>query len=324
MRESKRVFGKYMAIVAILLFCLGFPIFVRDQYLLHVAIMTLIYGIFASSLNIVLMTGQMSIAHAAFYGIGAYTSALLVKEMGLNFWLALPLSALVAMVFGLFVGWVTLRLKSHYFAICTFAFGELVVMVMDNWEGLTHGPIGIRGIPGIDPLLFIKFETRTSVYYLMLVMLVLTTFLFFRLRYSRVGRAFMAIREDDEFAKAIGIHLMGYKLIAFLVGTCFAGLAGSFYAHYIKFISPHAFSVMESINVLIVLLIGGIGFLAGPIVGSIFNQLVPEVLHVISEYRMIVYGIITVLVIIYMPTGITGLCYKVPWDRMKKRFIKTE
>jgi branched-chain amino acid transport system permease protein len=323
MRKSKRASGKLIALVILLFIAFLFPLLVMDEYFMHVAIMTLIYCIFASSLNIILMTGQISIAHAAFYGIGAYTSVLLVKELGFNFWLALPLSALNAMIFGLIIGWITLRLKSHYFAICTFAFGELVVMVMDNWVSLTHGPIGIRGIPEIDPLFFIKFHSRTNIYYLILITLILVTVLFFRLTLSRVGRAFIAIREDDEFAKAIGINIMGYKLIAFLVGTGFAGIAGSFYAHYIKFISPHAFSVMESINALIVLLIGGFGYLAGPIVGSIFNQLVPELLHAVSQYRMIIYGLITVLVIIYMPTGIVGLYYKVSRNRLMKRFINT-
>lgn len=323
MRKTKRVSGKLIAILILLFIAFLFPLLIRDEYFLHVAIMTLIYCIFASSLNIILMTGQISIAHAAFYGIGAYTSTLLVKELGFNFWLALPLSGLSAMISGLFIGWITLRLKSHYFAICTFAFGELVVMVMDNCEGLTHGPIGIRGIPEIDPLFFIQFQSRTNIYYLILITLILITFLFFRLSYSRVGRALIALREDDEFARAIGINIMKYKLIAFLVGTSFAGIAGSFYAHYIKFISPHAFSVMQSINLLIVLLIGGFGYLAGPIVGAIFNQLIPEMLHAVSEYRMIVYGIITVLVIIYMPMGIVGLYYKVPLDRLSKRFMKT-
>ena len=286
-----------------------FPLMVRDDYLIHIAIMTFIYAAFASSLNVILMTGQMSVAHAAFYGIGAYTSTLLVKVCGFNFWLALPLAALNAMAFGFVIGWVALRLKSHYFAICTFAFAELVVMVMDNWDSVTNGSNGIRGIPAIDPLFHLKFDNRTNMYYLTLLFLVLTMFFFFRLRYSRIGRAFAAIRENDEFARAIGIDIMRYKLIAFLVGTGCAGVAGSFYAHYIKFISPTAFSVMESINLLIVLLIGGIGFIAGPLVGAVFNQLIPEALHVVSEYRMIAYGVITVLFIIYLPTGIVGFFY---------------
>lgn len=320
--KSRRFSAKSIGLLIILFLCILFPLVVRNEYLLHVAIMTLIYGIFASSLNIILLTGQFSIAHAAFYGIGAYTSALLVKELGFNFWLALPLSGLNAMVFGLFIGWVTLRLKSHYFAICTFAFGELVVMVMDNWVSLTHGPVGIRGIPGIAPLFFMRFQSRTHIYYLILVSLLVVIVLFYRLMHSRVGRALISIREDDAFAKAIGIHIMKYKLVAFLVGTFFAGIAGSYYAHYIKYISPHAFSVMESINALIVLLIGGIGTLAGPIVGSIFNQFVPEALHVVSEYRMIIYGVITIFVIIYMPTGIIGLYRKIPWDGLGQRVFK--
>jgi len=307
MDKPRRFSRTALALPALLLLSLLFPLIVRDEYLIHVAIMTLIYAIYASGLNVILMTGQMSVAHAAFYGIGAYTSTLLVKELGFNFWLALPLATLNAMAFGFVIGWVSLRLKSHYFAICTFAFAELVVMVMDNWDSVTKGSNGIRGIPPIDPLFQLKFDNRTNIYYLILVVLVVTMLLFFRLRYSRVGRAFAAIRENDEFAKAIGIDIMRYKLIAFLIGTGCAGLAGSFYAHYIKFISPTAFSVMESINLLIVLLIGGIGFIAGPLVGAMFNQLIPEALHVVSEYRMIVYGVITVLFIIYVPTGIVGL-----------------
>lgn len=310
MARSRRRAGDAVALSALLLASILFPLLVRDDYLIHIAIMTLIYAVFASSLNVILITGQMSVAHAAFYGIGAYTSTLLVKELGFNFWLALPLAALNSMAFGLVIGWVALRLKSHYFAICSFAFAELVVMVMDNWDSLTNGSNGIRGIPPIDPLFQLKFDSRTNIYYLMLATLVLTMLLFYRLRYSRVGRAFAAIRENDEFAKAIGINIMRYKLIAFLIGTGCAGIAGSFYAHYIKFISPTAFSVMESINLLIVLLIGGIGFVAGPLVGAMFNQLIPEALHVVSEYRMMIYGVVTVLFIIYLPNGIVGLFHE--------------
>lgn len=318
MIQSGRISRKLTAVLVLVLASILFPLIVRDEYLMHIAIMTLIYAIFASSLNVILMTGQMSVAHAAFFGIGAYTSAVLVKNFGFNFWLALPLAALNAMACGLVIGWVTLRLRSHYFAICTFAFAELVVMVMDNWDSVTNGSNGIRGIPAIDPLFYLSFDSRTSMYYLMLVLLALTMILFARLRDSRVGRAFAAIRENDEFAKAIGIDVMRYKMIAFLAGTGCAGIAGSFYAHYIKFISPTAFSVMESINLLIVLLIGGIGFIAGPLVGAAFNQLIPEALHVVSEYRMIAYGVITVLFIIYLPSGIVGLFYKILAGRRSK------
>lgn len=319
MAKSRRLSATAIALLALLLASILFPLIVRDEYLIHIAIMTLIYAVYASSLNVILMTGQMSVAHAAFYGIGAYTSTLLVKALGFNFWLALPLAAMNSMVFGFVIGWVSLRLKSHYFAICTFAFAELVVMVMDNWDSVTNGSNGIRGIPPIDPLFLLKFDSRTNIYYLMLVILVITMTLFYRLRYSRVGRAFAAIRENDEFAKAIGIDIMRYKLIAFLIGTGCAGLAGSFYAHYIKFISPTAFSVMESINLLIVLLIGGIGFIAGPLVGAMFNQLIPEALHVVSEYRMIVYGVITVLFIIYVPNGIVGVFHDKWWGRAQEK-----
>lgn len=300
-RSPRRIFLAAVMAAALLLPWLG-----TSEYVMHVAIMTLIYALFASSLNVILMTGQMSIAHAAFYGIGAYTSTILVKEYSVSFWIALPCAMLAAMAFGYFIGRVSLRLKTHYFAICTFAFGELVMLVMDNWTEVTNGAEGIRAIPGIDPLFGITFEGRTSVYYLVLALVVLATILFARLRRSRVGRAFASIHENDEFARAIGIDIMRYKLYAFLIGTAAAGAAGSLYAHYIKFISPTAFSVMESINLLVVLLIGGIGFIAGPIVGAAFNQLIPEALHVVSEYRMIAYGVITVLFIIYLPYGIVG------------------
>jgi branched-chain amino acid transport system permease protein len=307
----------------ILILSLAFPIVIRDEYFLHIAIMTCIYSLFASSLNLIFLTGQVSIAHAAFYGIGAYT-ALLVKELGFNFWIAMPLSAINAMVFGLFVGYPSLRLKSHYFAICTFAFGELICLVTENWVGLTNGPTGIREIPYMDPisipyLFTIEFKERINIYYLVLMTLVVVTFFLIRLIYSRVGRAFIAIREDDEFAKALGINIMKYKMIAFLIGTCVAGIAGSYHAHYIRFISPGSFSVMESINVLIALLLGGIGFVAGPIVGSIFSKLVPEILHIVPEYRMIIYGLIVILVIIYIPSGFVGLFYKIPWEKISQK-----
>lgn len=313
---------RFLGYIAVLILSLAFPIFIKDEYFLHIAIMTCIYSLFASSLNLIFLTGQVSIAHAAFYGIGAYTSALLAKELGFNFWIAMPLSAVNAMIFGLLIGYPSLRLKSHYFAICTFAFGELIFLVTENWVSLTNGPTGIREIPYIDPisipyLFVIQFRNRVSIYYLVLITLIVITFFFIRLIYSRVGRAFIAIREDDEFAKTLGINIMKYKIIAFLISTCVAGIAGSYHAHYIRFISPGSFSVMESINVLIALLLGGIGFVAGPIVGSIFSKLVPEMLHVVPEYRMIIYGLIVILVIIYMPTGFVGLYYKIAEKRLR-------
>jgi branched-chain amino acid transport system permease protein len=266
--------------------------------------------------------GEISIGHAAFFGIGAYTSALLTLKGGLSFWLSLPLAGLVTMGFGYLIGLVSLRLRGPYFAICTLGFGEIIRMVFVNWREVTGGPDGITGIPSPQglPLPFggnLAFTGKQANYFLIYTLVLLTLGVLVRLIRGRPGRAFMAVREDSVYAECIGINVMQCKRLAFVVSTFFAGLAGCLYAHYEHFISPYSFGTGQSFDLVIMVILGGMGTLMGPIIGAILLTLIPELLHAIRDYRMVIYGLLLMVIIIYLPHGLMGL-----WRSISARFSR--
>lgn len=282
------------------------PVIIASDYVLRVLILAGVFVILTLSLNLVTgYTGQFCLGWAAFYAIGAYTSALLTMKLGFTFWLALPLGGLMAMVFGVLLGIPTMRLRDIYLAITTLGFGEIIRLILLNWESLTRGSMGLPGIP--SPRLFgYEFNDNTPYYYLILALVLLTVFCIDRLIDSRVGRALIAIREDELAAKAMGIDTFRYKILAFAVGAFFAGLAGSFYAHYTSFIDPHTFSFIESIIILAMVVLGGMGSIYGSIAGAVILTVVPEILRDVSEYRLILFGLIMMLVMLIRPQGIFG------------------
>jgi branched-chain amino acid transport system permease protein len=307
----KKVLYALVLSVALLL-----PLFV-DTYYLHLLVLTGIYCILVLGLNIIMgYTGQASLAQASFYGIGAYASAILTLHLGLSFWVAMPLAALVATIISLFLGVITLRLVSHYFAICTFGLCEIIYITLDNWVSLTEGPSGIRDIRPPDqinvfPLNLIDFSSRLHYYYFVLFFVIATVIFTTYLLRSRTGRAFIAIRGDPDLAQAEGIYVMKYKVYSFVISGIIAAVAGCLFAHYLKFITPQMFTIFESLTLVIVLLIGGTGTIAGPILGSIINVLIPEVFNILPEYRMVVYGFFVIVFIVFIPEGLVGLGKKV-------------
>jgi branched-chain amino acid transport system permease protein len=297
--------------------------FLLPEYPLHLLNISGIWIILALSLGLLQgYVGEISMGHAAFYGIGAYTSALLTMNAGFPFWLSLPLSAVVTMVFGHLIGLVSLRLRGPYFAICTLGFGEIIRLVFVNWREVTGGPDGITGIPSPQaiPLPFggsLAFTSKQANYLLIYALVLLTLGVMHRLVRSRPGRAFMAVREDPVYAESIGINVMQYKRLAFLVSTFFAGVGGCLYAHYEHFISPYSFTTGQSFDLVIMVILGGMGTLMGPIMGAILLTFIPELLHSIRDYRMIIYGLMLMVVIIYLPHGLAGL-----WPTLSDRFSK--
>ncbi|HMK66761.1 MAG TPA: branched-chain amino acid ABC transporter permease, partial [Thermodesulfobacteriota bacterium] len=293
---TKRV----IAAAAVGLILLIIPLLL-PEYPLHLLNISGIWIILALSLGLLQgYVGEISMGHAAFYGIGAYTSALLTMKAGVSFWISLPLSALVTMCFGYLIGLVSLRLRGPYFAICTLGFGEILRIVFVNWREMSGGPDGFTGIaspgaislPGLGPLTF----TGKQANYLLIYALVLITLgVMFRLVRSRPGRAFMAVREDPEYAESIGINVMKYKRLAFVVSTFFAGIGGCLYAHYEHFISPYSFTTGQSFDLVIMVIVGGMGTLMGPIIGAILLTFIPELLHSIKDYRMVIYGLMLML-----------------------------
>ncbi len=303
----------------ILLVTVLLPLVITDDYVLRILIMSGIFVMLTLSLNLVTgFTGQFCLGWAAFYGIGAYTSALLTMKAGLSFWLAMPLGGLMAALFGLLLGLPTMRLKEIYLAITTLGFGEIIRLIMLNWTDLTRGSMGLPGIPA-PSILSYEISSNQAYYYFILALVLITVAAMRRLIDSRTGRALIAIREDELAAKSMGIDVTAYKMLAFAVGAFFAGLAGSFYAHYTSFIDPHTFSFTESIAILAMAVLGGLGSINGSILGAVILTVVPELLRGIAEYRLIVFGLIMMAVMLLRPQGIFGKARENSTSRAKAR-----
>ncbi len=289
------------------------PWTIKNPYFLHIIIVSGIFVLLASSLNLITgYTGRLNLGHAAFYGIGAYSSALLVMKFGISVWLAMPLAGLITVFFGVLIGIPCLKLKGSYLTITTLAFGEITRLAMMNLVPLTNGPLGIRGIPGPPPIVLgnlprITFESKTSYYYLLLALCLICLLIIKRLLNSQIGKTFMAIREDEVRAGTVGIDTTQIKIMNFALGAFFAGIAGSFYAHYVRFISPDTFTLNETFTILTMVVIGGLGTFYGPIVGGIIFTFLPEFLRAIAEYRMMIYGLMMSVAIIFMPEGVIGI-----------------
>ncbi len=302
---------KFFLIPATLIILFLLPLIVRDQYYQHLMVLTGLSVIATISLNLVLTTGQLSIAQAAFLGIGAYTSTLLVLRIGVSFWLALPMAGLAAGVVGVLIGLPTLKMRGVYFAIATFAFGELVRMVFTNWISLFGGVGGILNIPAPNPIPFaggaIHFQTKASFYYLVLAAMLLSILINYRLLHSRIGRAFQAIEQAEALAEQSGIPVMKYKILAFFISSFLTGLAGSLYAHYTYYIAPGFFSFWESVHYILMAVVGGVGTIGGPIIGAVFLTFLTEVFRATREYEMVIYALALILVILFLPKGLMGL-----------------
>jgi len=317
---------KRWALPILILFFVALPSLVTAKYPLHLLIMVGIWSIAASSLNLILgYTGQGSLGHAAFFGIGAYTSALLMVKLGVSFWLALPSACIVAAFFGFLIGLPALRTRGSYFAIATLAFNIIVTIIIEHWEDFTQGGAGISGIPKPSPIPIplvgrISFTSMAAQYYLVLFFLILTLFLIHRIIHSPEGKTYQAIRGGESLAESLGINTMAKKLTSFTVSAFFAGLAGTLYASYHGFISPDTTNFHIGFDLLIYLLVGGIATLAGPIIGAVIMTLIPESLQFLLEYRIIFYGGFLILVVIFLPRGLVGLWRASLWPRIKTWF----
>ena len=294
--------GIAVAVVAPLLLGLAGGLWV------HTLALAGIFSIVTLSLNLILgYTGQLSAAQLAFFGIGAYTSALLMIHFGLNFWAAMLAGGLLVVVLALFMGYIALRLRGIYFAICTMAFLMLTFNLMQNLE-ITRGPRGLFPIPPPSIGGFVIEPTnRLAWVYLVFAFVLLTVFIIDRIINSRVGRAFIAIREDEDLAKSSGINTTAYKTLSFCISAFFAGIAGVLYASYMGVMTPVDCAFLPALVVIAGLVIGGLGTMPGPIVGTLFVYFLPEVLRPIKDYYYLLFGFIVLLVILFAPEGIMGL-----------------
>jgi branched-chain amino acid transport system permease protein len=289
------------------------PFIIPNRYFFQVIITCCLFSIGALSLNLILgYTGQASLAHGAFFGIGAYGVAIMMQTLGWSFWIALPLSALMTAFIGFLVGFLALRTRGAYFAIVTMCLGEIVGLVISNWVELTGGANGINGIapPGAISLPFIgqiSFEGQTPKYYLILVFLIFTLFFMHRLVNSLKGLTFMACRNNELLAEAVGINTFKTKLLSFVVSIFFVSMAGGLYAILMGSISPSVASLGITFNFLLYVLLGGAATLVGPVLGSFALPVLQENLQFLQEYQMVLFGVLLVVVIIYAPRGLMGV-----------------
>lgn len=304
-------YGKLIAVLAVLLIFLLIPTFGIKRYYMHILISALISVIAAQGLNVILgLTGYCSIAHSAFFGMGAYTSALLAVKLGMNPWLCMVLGVLAAVIVGVVVGVPSLKTSGTYFVIITLAFATIFYMLLISLYTLTGGESGMRGIPHLPGFFGLDFSERKTFYYFALLFAALATFVCYRIKHSRYGRALLTIKTNEQLAQAMGINTTMYKLSAFLISSAFAGFAGTLFAFYTRFLAPSSFSTAMSMNMTLALILGGVGSISGPIVGAFLIEFLPELLRVADEWRMVIYGLFLILIIVFMPLGIVNLVKK--------------
>jgi branched-chain amino acid transport system permease protein len=285
---------------------LTLPLWLANTYHLHVVIMAGIFTILALSLNLLLgYTGQLSLGHTAFFGIGAYTSALVTLRWAWPFWLGLPAAALAAGLAGWGIGALALKLRGAYFVLVTISFAGVISLVSINWMDLTNGPLGLPGVPPAElgPL---SLRTKPAYYYLVLVAAAAAYLVCHRLVHSRLGRAFLALRENEPLAESVGIDPTLTLVLATVVSAALAGVAGSLYAHYTRFVSPEVFLFSYTVTMVIMVVAGGKGTLAGPVVGALLFTVLPEALReaMAWQWQMLAYGVLLVALVFFLPRGI--------------------
>ena len=297
---SRTVWGVVLAVVV-----LALPFMGVDDYYLHLLIMAGLFFLLSAGMNLLLAAGQLNLGHTAFFGIGAYTSGLLGVHFSLSPVWTLPAAAAFTGFVGYLLGRLTLKLRGAYFVLVTVGFAEVIRLVATNWMDLTQGPMGLAGVPPFN----LGTERWTLVskrdyYYLMAVMAGGTLFLTARLLGSRVGRALSAIQSNESLAESSGISAYTHTMLAMVVSCALAGAAGGFYAHYITFLSPELFGFQNTVTMAVMVVAGGQGMVLGPAVGSLVFTFVPELLRMAAFYRMLLYGVILLLVVMYMPRGL--------------------
>jgi branched-chain amino acid transport system permease protein len=252
------------------------------------------------------LAGLLDLGYVAFYAVGAYTYALLNYHYGLGFWAALPAGAVLGALFGILLGFPVLRLRGDYLAIVTLGFGEIIRIVLENWNDFSLGPGGIANIPrptlpGVDLSLQ---ASNTYLYFLMIGFVVVTVFIVGRLQDSRIGRAWIALREDEIACQAMGIDKTRTKLTAFALGATWAGMMGVVFAAKNTFVNPASFTFIESAMILSIVILGGMGSIAGVVAGAFILILLPEYLRAFSDLRMLLFGAIMVVMMVFRPEGI--------------------
>lgn len=312
---------KPLLLAAIVIFLLIFPQMGFQPYIYRVGVLCMIYAILAVSLNLLSgVAGQISLGHIAYYGVGAYASALVALNFGWPHWSLLLVAFFCAAVMGLIIGLPSLRLSGGYLAITTLGFAEIIRLLLINWYDLTNGPLGLLNIP--RPVYFgYTIRENRDYFYLVLIVLIITVAILYNLINSRFGRNLKALRDDEISAETCGINCYRHKVVACVIAAGFAGVAGSLYAHYFIFLEPSTFVSDESTVILSMVVLGGMGNMWGAMIAATILTFLPEALRVFAEYRMFSYGVLLVAMMLGKTVDWRGLRYRIfpQGASMKKR-----
>lgn len=298
-------------ILGLILVLVLLPIINPEPGFIYVVNMIFLLIIPAMSLNVIMSTGHVNFAHSAFFAMGAYTSTFLAMKAGLPFWLCLPLAGVVNAIVALGLGWIILRIKGPYFFLVTVAFGEMFIRSLTYFKNITGGHQGIEHIPRpsitIPHLINFTFASEFSFYYLMLAVMLVSVFVMHRLQKGHWGLTWRAAREADVVAESAGVNVIRYKVMAFAVGTFFAGIGGSLYAHYVTFINPGTFGMLLMFSILFSVIVGGREYFYGPIIGMTLLRTCSTLVARMAIYEQLIYGIIILIVILVFPGGVASL-----------------
>jgi branched-chain amino acid transport system permease protein len=301
---------KYTPLCIMTLFLLVLPWMLPNKYFLNITVIIGIYALLTIGLNLLIgYAGQISLGHAAYFGLGSYTVAILTTLYKWDTLLALIMAVVFTAVAAWIIGKPTLKLKGHYLAMATLGFGFIAQIMMAELTGLTGGPQGISGIPKLSVLGF-RFSGDFQLYFLVWGLVVIVQMMTIRLIGGKIGRAFLAIHTNETAAESLGINTVRLKLMAFIISAALAGLAGGFYAFSINYINPEPFGFNFSILLVTMVVVGGMGDLWGPILGTVILTIIPEVLRVVKDFDILIYGLILMLIIIFMPQGMIALIYR--------------
>jgi branched-chain amino acid transport system permease protein len=278
------------------------------EYHVYLLSLTLLWGIFALSMGLVLgFIGEINFGQAAFVAIAAYASSLLRLKLGFSFWLAAPVALALVVGLAALVGLITLRLRGPFFALVTLGFGEIVRLVITNWQDLTNGPLGLRPISPPEPLFGLRFDSKIGFYYLVFATLGVCLAALARLIRARTGRMMIAVREDEVLAGFVGIPVLRHKVIGLCFSALVAGMGGLLIGPFLTLLAPGQFDLFASVDMVVMVVVGGVGTLAGPLIGSVFLVFMPEALSFARELRPVMMGGLLIVVTIFLPGGVIGL-----------------
>lgn len=318
--SKSRLMQQAPLLVSIILLLI--PAVVRNSGILSIINMIYLMIIAAMSLNLILRTGHVNFAHAAFVAIGAYASTFLSMKAGLSFWLCLPLAGITGALIAWGLGRIILRIKGPYFFLVTVAFSQVLVYLLTWFRDVTGGPQGIQQIPKpsitIPNLFTFRFGSETSFYYLLVVAMLVSVTIMYRLQKGHWGLTWRAAREADEVAESAGVDVLRYKVTAFVTGCFFAAISGSLYAHYVSFINPDSFGLLMMFDLLFAVIVGGREYFYGPIIGIVLLRGCSAAVARMAQYDPMVYGTVLILVLLFFPAGIASLPSRlaIKWPRI--------